>query len=230
MGVAVAGFAQLGADIARKHAERAGAKLQALQSLSGEGKTFIGKDVVPFAFISQRPNRLRVESYSPSRRVVQVYDGLSAPWISHSESRNGVPQEMTEDDAKDFIENADFDGPLVNYASKGYSVDYAGTEKIDGRDAYKLLVMNKSDNIFFIWVDTESYEMVKRTVYRTGKNKRIAVDTFFKDFRRVGGVLQPHRVETMMDGRLVYVMVTEKMEANLATIPAGTFVRPINQP
>ncbi|WP_438482084.1 hypothetical protein [Oleiharenicola lentus] len=220
----------IGRDIARQHAERAGAKLPALNSLRGDGKTFIGREVVPFAFISQRPNRLRVESYTPLRRVVQVYDGTNAPWISHTEIKNGIPENMPEGDAKDFIENADFDGPLVNYAAKGFSVDYAGEEKIDGRDAFKLLVMSKTDHIFFLWVDTKNYEIVKRTVYRTVKGKRVAMDTLFKDFRPVGGVLQPHRVETLADGRLLYVMVTDKMAANPADVDAGNFARIDNRP
>jgi len=99
-------------------------------------------------------------------------------------------------EAKDFTDNADFDGPLVNFAEKGYSVDYAGEEPIDGKKSFKLLLMNKSDNIFFLWVDAETHEIVKRTVYRAFNGQRVGVDTRFKDFRAVGGVLQPFRIET----------------------------------
>jgi outer membrane lipoprotein-sorting protein len=222
---AVAAPAQLGHDIAQKHAARAGDRLAALTALRAEGRTFINEEVVPFTLVAQRPNRLRVESFTPRRRVVQVYDGAGRPWISHSELKGGAPQAMSEADAKDFIANADFDGPLVNFAEKGYSVDYAGEEKIEGRTAYKLLLMNKRDDIFFLWVDAENHEVVKRTAYRVFSNQRVAVDTFFKDFRDVGGVLQPHRIETTANGRTLYVMLIDRMEANIE-IPAGTFARP----
>jgi hypothetical protein len=53
----------------------------------------------------------------------------------------------------------------------------------------------------------------------------VAVDTFFKDFREVGGVLQPFRVETAANSRNLYVMIIDRMEANIE-IPAGTFARP----
>lgn len=222
----LSGRAQLGHEIARKHAERAGDKLAALTALRAEGRTFINGEVVPFTMIAQRPNRLRVESFTPLKRVVQVYDGSNPPWVSRSDVRHGAPQDMSEAEAKDFIANADFDGPLVDFAAKGYSVDYAGEDTIDGRKAFKLLLMNPSDNIFFLWVDAESYEIVKRTVYRVFNDQRVAVDTFFKDFREVAGVRQPYRVETMANGRTLYVMIIDRMEANPDNIPTGTFSPP----
>lgn len=221
------GHAQLGHEIARRHAERAGDKLAALVAVRAEGRTFINGEVVPFLLVAQRPNRLRVESFTPVRRALQVYDGESAPWTSHSGTKGGAPQAMAEADAREFIINADFDGPLVNFAAKGFSVDYAGEEPVGGRPAYKLLVMDRNDHLFFLWVDTQTAEIVKRTVYRVTNGQRVAVDTLFKDFRLVGGVMQPHHIETMVNGRLLHVAVIDRMEANPAVVP-GVFARPGN--
>ncbi len=223
---AVAAPAQLGHDIASKHAARAGDKLAALTALRAEGRMFIKDEVVPITFVAQRPNRLRVESFTPQRRVVQGYDGKNPPWVTDSAVKGGAPQDMGEAEARDFVANADFDGPLVGFAAKGYSVDYAGEGPVEGRAAFKLLVMNKSSDIFFLWVDAQTYEVVKRTVFREFNEKRVAVDTFFKDFRAVGGVLQPHRIETVANGQTLYVMVIDRMEANPTPVPAEMFARP----
>jgi hypothetical protein len=211
-------------DIARRHAERAGAKLAALAALRVEGRTFINGEVVPFLLIAQRPNRLRVESFTPLRKAIQVYDGRSSPWTSHTETKGGAPQDMAAPEAAEFMGNADFDGPLVDFAGKGYSVDFAGDETIEGRPATKLLVSRK-DGIVFVWVDAVTSEIVKRTVFRTNNGRRVAVDTVFKDFRPVAGVLQPYLIETSANGVLLYVTVVDRMEAN-PPIPAGTFERP----
>jgi outer membrane lipoprotein-sorting protein len=224
--LAVAAHAQLGPEIAHKHAARAGGRLAALTALRAEGRTFVNDEVVPFSLVAQRPNRLRVESGGPLHRAVQGCDGVNPPWISRPGIQGGAPQDMSEAEARDFIANADFDGPLVDFAAKNYSVDYAGEEPIGGRPAFKLLVMNKSDDIFFLWVDTETYEVVKRTVYRVFDGQRVAVDTFFKDFREVGGVLQPYRIETSANGRPVYVILIDRMEANPAPVGPETFRRP----
>ncbi|MSU46793.1 MAG: hypothetical protein EXS42_06645 [Lacunisphaera sp.] len=76
-------------------------------------------------------------------------------------------------------------------------------------------------------MDAQTYEVVKRTVYRAANGQRLAVDTFFKDFREVGGVLQPQRVETMANGRMLYVMLIDQMEANPESVPPETFGRPV---
>ncbi len=219
--------AQLGPEIAQKHAARAGDRLKALTAVRAEGRTFINGEVVPFLFVAQRPNRLRVESFTPVRRALQVYDGEHGPWSSHTGAKGGRPQDMPEVDAREFIANADFDGPLVDYAAKGYSVDYAGEDEIGGKPAYKLLVMSKTDRIFFLWVDRETLEVVRRTTYRVSHGQRVPVDTFFKDFREVGGVRHPHRVETVANGRMLYVMVIDRMEAN-PVVPPEFFGRPVH--
>jgi len=219
LAVATPSYAQLGPEIARRHAERAGGKLAALKTLRAEGRTFIGSEMVPFTLLAERPTRLRVESFSPLRRVIQGYDGLQPPWISHSEFNGGAVRPMPAPDAKDFITNADFDGPLVDYAAKGYTVDYAGEDVIESRRAFKLLVMSRTDDIFFLWVDAENHEVVKRAVFRTSKQERMTIETLFKDFRPVAGVMQPHRIETAANGRLLYVMVIDRMEPNVTVAP-----------
>ena len=224
--LAATAHAQLGHEIAQKHAARAGDKLAALTALRAEGRMFVNDEMIPFSLVAQRPNRLRVESFTPRHRVVQGYDGENAPWVTQAGEQGGAPQDMKEGEARDFIANADFDGPLVGFAAKGYSVDYAGEELVEGHTAYKLLVMNRSSDLFFLWVDAGTYEVVKRTAYRMFDNQRVAVDTFFKDFREVGGVLQPYRIETVANGRTLYVMLIDRMEANPSPVPPETFARP----
>ena len=68
-------------------------------------------------------------------------------------------------------------------------------------------------------------EAVDNAVAQLPGGQRVAVDTFFKDFREVAGVMQPHRVETMANGRLIYVMVIDRMEANPVVGPE-VFTRP----
>jgi hypothetical protein len=56
--------------------------------------------------------------------------------------------------------------------------------------------------------------------------QRVTMDTLFKDFREVAGVRQPHRIETLANGKLIHVTLIDRMEANVE-IPAGTFAKPL---
>lgn len=222
--------ADLGAEIARKHEERSGGRAKELRSIYAEGRTLVRGEVVDFRMWAERPNRLRIESTSSTRKVIQVYDGRHEPMISHSDAENGRPLRMSAGEQKDFIGNADFDGPLVDSAVKGYSVDYAGGEDVGGRPAAKLLVMDPRDEVFFFWIDAETAEVVKRSVFRVARDRRVLIDTFFSDFRPVAGTLQPHRVETKVGDNTLYLMIIARMEGNSAEVTAEKFAVPDGWP
>ncbi len=226
----IAAAANLGAEVARRHAGRSGGKGLELRSLYAEGRTLIRDEVIEFRLWAERPNRLRVESVSPRRRVVQVADGTHEPYISHSDVEGGRPLRMTGGERRDFLANADFDGPLVDHLKKGNSVDYAGSDLIDGRPANKLLVMTPQDDVLFLWVDEESAEIVKRSVFRVSRERRVTVDTYFSDFRDVGGTRQPHRIETKVGGATLYLMVVARMEADSPRVTPEAFAVPEGWP
>jgi len=230
LGAAGPAEAQLGAEIAQRHADRVGARRLDLRALHAEGRMLVGDESIPLRTWAERPNRLRVESGGPARRVVQCFDGRHAPWLSHSEIREGAPQPLSAGDTRDFLGNADFDGPLVDSARKGFSVDYAGEELVEGRRAYKLLVMSPRDDVAFFWVDAGTHDLVKRAVYRAIGGQRTAVETFFSDYRPVGGVPQPHRIETRAGERVLYVILIDRMEANPAGWAPDLFAPPPGWP
>lgn len=221
---------QVGHEIARKHAARGGGKYREVKSLFIEGKTLIGGEIVDIRMWAERPNKLRVESSTGTRKVTQIYDGRHEPVITHTEVENGRPMRMSAGERKEFIANADFDGPLVDFAAKGYSVDYAGDDKVEGRPTKKLLVMNSQGDVFFLWVDAQTFETVKRGVFRTANEKRVLIETTFSDFREVAGSLQPHRIETKVGARSLYLMVLTRMVANTSVPVPDLFKVPENWP
>lgn len=222
--------AELGREIVERHARRSDGRVRELRSLYAEGRTLIKGEVIEFKMWAERPNRLRVESTSPVRKVVQVYDGRHEPVIYHSDVEGGRALRMSAGERKDFIANADFDGPLVDYALKGFTVDYAGGESVNGQPADKLLVMNPQDEVMFFWVDSETSEIVKRSVFRVSRGQRQTVDTFFSDFRDVAGTRQPHRVETKIGDVSLYLMLIARMEGDSAEVTPQQFEMPANWP
>lgn len=221
--------AELGSEIALRHQHRA-AGTAPLQSLYVEGRTIAKDEVIEFKLWAARPNQLRMLSVSAQRSVLQVFDGKNEPLISHNEIQDGEPLRMAGAERSEFIANADFDGPLVNFALKGYTVDYAGEEKVNGRPASKLLMMSANDDIFFVWVDQENSEIVRRSVFRVVREKRILVDTYFSDFRPVAGTLQPHRIETKVGDKTLYAMIVTRVEVNSAEVVPECFTVPKDWP
>lgn len=222
--------ANLGHEVAARYAERSGGAARRLQSLYAEGRMLVGGEAISLRLWAARPDRLRVESASPERRVVQVHDGRHEPFITHSDVEGGRPLRLAPEERGDFLANADFDGPLVDYALKGYTVDYAGEEVVGGRRTAKLLLMNRRDDVLFYWLDTETNEVVQRRTFRMQQGRRVAIDTRFSDFRAVGATRQPHRIETRVGDRALYVIEIGRMTADADEVREERFAVPAGWP
>lgn len=229
-GAQVARADDVGHQIARQHAERGGGKFRGVRTLYIEGRALLDREVVEMRTWAARPNLLRVESGGTKRLATQIFDGQHEPLMQVSDLEQGKALKMSAAERTDFVANADFDGPLVDFAIKGYEVDFAGEETIAGRPAKKLLLMNAASEVSFLWVDNETFEIVKRGVFRVSEDRRVLIETYFQDFRPVDGVLMPHRIETKVGDRSIYLMVLSHIEVNGERVTDDKFKVPPDWP
>jgi hypothetical protein len=92
---------------------------------------------------------------------------------------------------------ADLDGPLVDYAAKGTKIGLAGTENVEGRDAYKIKMTMKDGQVLHVWIDALTFLEAKID----GQPRRLdgtdhPVEIYYRDFRQVDGLAIPFLMET----------------------------------
>jgi hypothetical protein len=123
-------------------------------------------------------------------------------------------------------EQADMDGPLIDYAAKGNVVEYLGKEKVEGTDCHKLKVTLKSGDIRTIFIDAESNLEVRiegRTMIRGTER---ASETILGDWKEVGGILMAHSIDVgQPGGQMRQKMTMEKIELNVP-LEASRFAMP----
>src|SRR5215469_2503816 len=90
-----------------------------------------------------------------------------------------------------------FDGTLIDYAAKGTQVESDGTEKVEGRDTYKLKLTFKSGDVTHVWVDSQTFLEAKVQ----GRPRRLdgtdhPVEVYYRDYRPVNGLQIPFVLET----------------------------------
>ena len=107
---------------------------------------------------------------------------------------------MGEDDLRGMLLDADFDGPLVDYAAKGNKIALEGMEPVEGRKAYKLKVTLKDGQVRRVWVDAETFLDVKIDGTRRLGGKSRTVATYLRDYKSVNGVKVPYLLETKVEG------------------------------
>jgi hypothetical protein len=79
---------------------------------------------------------------------------------------------------------------------------------------------------FALLLDAETYLIAMRIEKRGGAGgKALQVQTRYDDYRPVDGVLFPHRITVVVDGRIVQQTIIENIEPNPPLTPE-TFTRP----
>src|SRR5207237_10392884 len=119
--------------VAKNIAAKGGADaLRALQSLKLTGKMLVQQGQIELAYnqTKKRPGEVRTEATLQGMTLVHAYDGKEGWKISTFGGRKD-PEKMSAADVKTVMAAAEIDGPLVDWKSKGSTVDYLGTDDGD---------------------------------------------------------------------------------------------------
>ena len=122
--------------------------------------------------------------------AVQAYDGKEGWKISPFQGRKD-PEKMSADDAKSLIEEAEIDGPLVDWKAKGSTVEYLGTEDVDGTLAHKLKVVRKNGDVSFVYLDPDHFLEIRILTQRMEQGAQVEVETDLGDYEKIAGVFLP---------------------------------------
>jgi len=151
---------------------------------------------LPFVMELERPRKLRLEIQFAGKTAVQVYDGTNGwklrPYLNRLEV-----EPYTEDESKLAAMESELDGPLVDYAAKGTTVELVGTEKVEDRDAYNLKLTLKGGRVMHVWVDAQTFLEAKvEGQPRRLDGKMHPVEVYYRDYRTVNGLQVPFVLET----------------------------------
>ena len=201
-------------------------KIQSVKTLRRTGK-FIGGGGFEAAILQEnkRGNLVREEFALQGMVGINAYDGKTGwkiePWNGKKDA-----EALGEEEMKSILEDADFDGPLVNYRQKGNKVEFAGRDTFEGTDTVKLKVTMPNGDTYVYYLDTDYYVPIKIDTRRIVRGAEREYETVLGDYKEVAGWYLPYSVEIGTKGsqdkaKTVY----EKIEANVA-IDDGRFSMP----
>ena len=191
--------------------------LKSLNSVKLTGKLLVngGRFEMAYAQTKKRPGEVRTEATVQGLTMVQAYDGKEGWKIAPFQGRKD-PEKMAPDDTKSLIEDAEVDGPLVDWQEKGSTVEYLGTEDVDGTQAHKLKVTRKNGDVSYVYLDPDHFLEIRVRTQRTERGAQVEVETDLGDYEKVGGVFVPFSVESGQKGDPdKQKIVIEKAEANV---------------
>jgi len=177
--------------VARNLAARGGSdKLAAIHSLRTTGKVLIQGGIIELKYtvMAKQPGVIRVEASIQGLTQVQAYDGHAGWQIDPFQGRKD-PEQLSADDAKELAEDAaELTGPLAVYKAKGYTLDYLGTEDVDGTEAHKLRVTRPNGDITYVYLDPDYFLEIRSVTRAIQHGVPHETVTDYSDYEKVDGV------------------------------------------
>ena len=203
--------------VAKNTEAKGGAKaLAAVTSLRLQGKMVVnnGRMELGYIQIKKRPGAVREETSLQGMTRIDAYDGSEGWRISPFGGRKD-PEKVSVDDAKSLVEDAEIDGPLIDWKAKGSTVEYLGTEDVDGTQAHKLRVVRKNGDINYVYLDPDAFLEIRIITQRLENGAQVESETDLGDYEKINGVYFPFSIEGGPKGATdKQKIIFEKAEAN----------------
>lgn len=221
--------AQNAEDIVAKHLTAIGgdnwAKINAIKS---EAK--IAADGAPgmsinMSMLAVRDKSVRMDVQVMGMTQTTVINGESG-WSTNPFMNKLEPEPLTADVVKSMKDMTDIDGTLMGYKAKGYTIEYVGTEDVDGTEAIKIKV-NKGDKRYeYSYFDPATYYEIKNTKVEEVDGKETESSMVMSNFKVQDGVVFPftmQQADPNMGGATITVTaitVNPTVDAKIFDMPA----------
>jgi outer membrane lipoprotein-sorting protein len=198
--------------------------LKAIDSIRFTATMTGGMGEAPVVWTQKRPNNIRQEFTMQGMTGIQAYDGETAwgvmPFMGKSD-----PEEMAEDQAQSIIEQAEFDGPLVDWEEKGHKLELIGLEEIEGTEAYHVQVTKSDGEVRHHYLESEYFIIIKQTGKATRQGQEFEFETTLSDYKEVGGLMMPHSIQSGVKGGQQANITIDSIELDVE-IPDDYFSMP----
>jgi len=191
--------------------------LHDLQSLRLTGKLLVQQGQIQYTYvqIKKRPDEVRTEVSLQGLTQIGAYDGKEGWRVSPFSGRKD-PERMSADDVKALVEDTEIDGPLVDWKTKGSSVEYLGTEDVEGTPAHKLKVVRKNGDVSFVYLDPDHFLEIRILTERMRHGAHEEEETDLGDYEKAVGVFVPTSIESGRKGAPdKQRIIIDKVEANV---------------
>ena len=167
--------------------------------------------------LNQQPNKARIVtkldlSSLGAGQVTreQRFDGSTGYVLDSLQGNREITGNQLEN-----LKNNIFPSPLLTYKERGATVELAGKEKVDGREAYVLIFKPKTGSVARQFIDAETY-LPARIVVKvdTPEAGEVEQTSDLSDYREVDGIKIPFTIKVSTGSQGFTITVT-KVEHNV---------------
>ena len=202
--VSIFTFAQTAEEIVTKHIEAIGgaAAWKKINSIYYEGKmTVQGAEInVTLTVLNGKGSRQNISVMGMTGYQIVT---PTAGWNFMPFQGQTTAEAMTADELKQSADDLDVQGKLVDYKSKGHTVELLGKDDVEGTECFKLKITTKAGNVETVFIDPKSYYIVRSVVKRTANGQESDVQSDLSNYQKLPeGIVVPFSI-TLPFGELV---------------------------
>ena len=200
--------------IARNLATKGGDKWKTIQTQKMTGVASAQGFELAMVVYGKRPNVSRQELTleipgQPVVTIVTLFDGTTA-WTINPMTGSDVPQQVPAAENAIAKVQSDFDGALVDYKAKGYTVELVATVAVAGKQAHHLKVTRADAPTQHYYLDPDTFVELK-----VATEGAVASDTELSDYRDIDGIMVPHAIKISQGGMVQAELRILKVEFNV---------------
>ena len=194
--VSVFTFAQTVEEIVAKHVEAIGGTeaWKKINSIYYEGKMTVQGAEVNVTLTSLNGKGVRQNISVMGMTGFQIITP-TAGWNFMPFQGQTAPEAMTAGELKESADDLDVQGKLVDYKSKGNTVEYLGKDDVEGTECFKLKITTKAGNVETVFIDPKSYYIVRSVTKKTANGQENDVQTDLSNYQKLPeGIVVPFSI------------------------------------
>ena len=198
-------------------------KLSKITSVTYKGDLVAMGMATELTMYQARPQKLRIEAEIMGGKMIQTYNG-STGWLYGPTIGVMQPQELGADDLKALVNQAEIDGPLWDYETKGNKLELQGMSDDGSEHKIKLTTSAGDEMTIFINKESSLLSRMKMTQMVQGMESNIEIE--LKDYKEVKGIPTAHYMDTKMGGQTMSTINFKSIEFNKA-LDDALFGKPV---
>ncbi len=188
-------------------------RLSSVSTVRITGKTSAMGMEMPLTMIMKNPNKVKVVNVFNGREIVSVFDGEKGYSINPM-TGSSKPVELKEDQLKQVQNNNIFSNELMRYYKNG-KLTLAGEENVNGKTAYKLKAEIEGDKPVFLYLDKNSYLLLKTSTLVTQMGASVKIESYMYDYSETDGVIIPMKTLAKVNGMDAAMITFDKVEIDI---------------
>lgn len=178
----------------------------------------------PLTVEFKRPGKIRTEIEFQKGKFEQIFDGRKGWMLNPFKGTAVLP--MTVEERRNTPEQADIDGPLVDWKKRGLKLSLEGKKRLLEADVWRIRVTYPTGNVRTLDLDAASYLKVRWEGELGEGAHKADNESFFTDYRPIDGIAFPFKIQSGIVGKGTnQIILFEKIEVD-SKIDDKRFKRP----